>query len=371
MATDNSSPASDSLFVIDKVGNQKPLSHTQRKVNARKKILYVQRELQPLPKKKNKKKRKMNVLEKKYIERITNNNDEKTVKKRKLNDGSSMDFKSDDFFDIWNVKEEVKKIDGYEEDLVKNKNKKVNPFIWKKNNEIDAVEVVHPGASYNPSEEDHQVLLRKAVDEQVKKRKQFDVVMNSMKTKEDKRKIKELDEVSDAEDDNMSEDDNDPIKERVNIPIIPRKSTAERNREKRKKIHEANVMKNKLVKMRNSENLSNIIKEVKEENEEHNEIISNKKKLKEEKSKLKTKRVGKEKMGEKDVEVLLTDELPNSLRSFNPSTSLIEDRFHSLQKRNIIETRSIKNYNRRYPIKMKVNIRHREFATEQEKIYSS
>jgi len=123
--------------------------------------------------------------------------------------------------------------------------------------------------------------------------------------------------------------------------------------------------------MRNSENLSNIIKEVKEENEEHNEIISNKKKLKEEKSKLKTKRVGKEKMGEKDVEVLLTDELPNSLRSFNPSTSLIEDRFHSLQKRNIIETRSIKNYNRRYPIKMKVNIRHREFATEQEKIYSS
>lgn len=130
-------------------------------------------------------------------------------------------------------------------------------------------------------------------------------------------------------------------------------------------------MKNKLVKMRNSENLSNIIKEVKEENEEHNEIISNKKKLKEEKSKLKTKRVGKEKMGEKDVEVLLTDELPNSLRSFNPSTSLIEDRFHSLQKRNIIETRSIKNYNRRYPIKMKVNIRHREFATEQEKIYSS
>jgi len=123
--------------------------------------------------------------------------------------------------------------------------------------------------------------------------------------------------------------------------------------------------------MRKNENVRNMFKKVEEDNKGHNEIITNRKKLKEEKGKISTKRVGKEKIGEKDIEVLLTEELPNSLRNINPSTSLIEDRFHSLQKRNIIETRSIKNYNRRYPIKMKVNIRHREFATEQEKIYSS
>jgi len=293
-----------------------------------------------------------------------------------LNDGSTMDFKSDGFFDIWNVKEEVKKmdfkIDGYEEDLVENKNKRVNPYKWEKNNVINAVEVVHPGASYNPSEEDHQVLLKKAVDEQLKKKKIYDTVMDKLKVNEDKRNIKELDEeLSLSEDKNMDEDDTDPIKEHVNIPVIPRKSTAERNREKRKKIHESNVMKSKLEKMRKNENVRNIFKEVEEDNKGHNEIIANRKKLKEEKGKISTKRVGKEKIGEKDIEVLLTEELPNSLRNINPSTSLIEDRFHSLQKRNIIETRSIKNYNRRYPIKMKVNIRHREFATEQEKIYSS
>jgi len=189
-----------------------------------------------LLKKKIKKKRKVNVLEKRYLERITKNNDseEKTVKKRKLNDGSSMDFKSDDYFDIWDVKEEVKKFDGFEEDLVENKNKRVKPFKWEKNNEIEAVEVVHPGASYNPSEEDHQLLLKKAVDEQVKKRKIFDTVMDTLKVKEDKRNIKELDEeLSHSEDNNMEEDD--PIKEHVNIPIIPRKSTAERNREKKEK----------------------------------------------------------------------------------------------------------------------------------------
>jgi nucleolar protein 53 len=322
-------------------------------------------------KKKIKKKRKIDLIEQRYLERITKDND-KTVKKRKLNDGSSMDFKSDGFFDIWNVKEEVKKIDGYEEDLVVNKNKRVNPFKWEKNNEIDAVEVVHPGASYNPSEEDHQVLLKKAVDEQLKKKKIYDTVMDTLKVREDKRNIKELDEeLSHSEDKNMDEDDTDPIKEHVNIPVIPRKSTAERNREKRKKIHESNVMKSKLEKMRKNENVRNIFKEVEEGNKGHNEIIANRKKLKEEKGKISTKRVGKEKIGEKDIEVLLTEEIPKTLRNFNPSTSLIEDRFHSLQKRNIIETRSIKNYNRRYPIKMKVNIRHREFATEQEKIYSS
>jgi len=131
------------------------------------------------------------------------------------------------------------------------------------------------------------------------------------------------------------------------------------------------VKKNKIEKIRKNENVSNILKEVKDDIKEHNEIIANRKKLKEEKEKSSIKRVGKEKIGEKDIEVLLTEELPNSLRNFNPTTSLLEDRFNSLQKRNIIETRSIKNYNRRYPIKMKVNIRHREFATEQEKIYSS
>jgi len=287
-----------------------------------------------LLKKKIKKKRKVNVLEKRYLERITKNNDseEKTVKKRKLNDGSSMDFKSDDYFDIWDVKEEVKKFDGFEEDLVENKNKRVKPFKWEKNNEIEAVEVVHPGASYNPSEEDHQLLLKKAVDEQVKKRKIFDTVMDTLKVKEDKRNIKELDEeLSHSEDNNMEEDD--PIKEHVNIPIIPRKSTAERNREKRKKIHESNVKKNKLEKMRKNENVRNMFKKVEEDNKGHNEIITNRKKLKEEKGKISTKRVGKEKIGEKDIEVLLTEELPNSLRNINPSTSLIEDRFHSLQKK--------------------------------------
>jgi len=152
------------------------------------------------------------------------------------------------FFDIWNVKEEVKTFDGFEEDLVENKNKRVKPFIWEKNNDIETVEIVHPGASYNPSVEDHQVLLRKAVNEQLKKKKEFDTVMDILRVKEDKRKIKELDEELSHSDDNMSEDNNDPIKEHVNIPIIPRKSTAVRNREKRKKTHESIVKKNKIEK---------------------------------------------------------------------------------------------------------------------------
>jgi len=84
-------------------------------------------------------------------------------------------------------------------------------------------------------------------------------------------------------------------------------------------------------------------------------------------NKTKTRRLGKEKLDEKEIEVLLTDQLPKSLRNFNPNVSLLEDRFYSLQKRNMIEPRSFKNYNRRYPLKLQVNIRHREYTNEQEK----
>lgn len=90
---------------------------------------------------------------------------------------------------------------------------------------------------------------------------------------------------------------------------------------------------------------------------------------KEERYKLIPKKLGKERIPEKDIEVLLTEQLPGSLRNLKPVTSLLEDRFHSFQKRNMIEPRSKKDYQSRYAQKLKVRIRHREFIQDQEKKY--
>jgi len=49
----------------------------------------------------------------------------------------------------------------------------------------------------------------------------------------------------------------------------------------------------------------------------------------------------------------------------------MNERKLKLQKRNLIEVRSRKNYDRRYPLKFKVKIRHREFENEQEKKYAN
>jgi nucleolar protein 53 len=377
-ATENPNLTQDSLFIVDKKGSATTLSSNERKLKARNKILFVQRGLLPADERKMPpRKRKMNGQDKKYVEKLTKNTDnENPQKKRKIEDGS-LDFKSIEYFDIWEkekdpldaiIAENPSLEKGY---LMEMEKKKINPPKRVKNNNVEAVEIVEPGASYNPSKEDHEVLLKKAVDEQMKRRKEFYSVMKKVKVENQKetKEIKELHEFSSSDEEVDDNTDDNTTNEHVNIPIIPRLTIAERNRQKRRKAHEAIVKKNKLDKKRDNDDIRSIIVDAKKDKLFNEQIIKERKRKIEEKNLVKTKRVGKEKLGERDIEVLLSDQLPDSLRNFTPSSSLLEDRFHSLQKRNIIETRSYKNYQRRYPIKLKVNIRHREFTNEQEKTY--
>jgi len=103
---------------------------------------------------------------------------------------------------------------------------------------VAAVEPPKQGASYNPSFEAHQELLKEAVEEQLKKRKELKDIMAKLKA-EQKR-----DWDPDAEVDPLftenganenSSDEDDGIPEHVFNPHIPRKLQAERNKEARKK----------------------------------------------------------------------------------------------------------------------------------------
>jgi len=84
-----------------------------------------------------------------------------------------------------------------------------------------------------------------------------------------------------------------------------------------------------------------------------------------------TKRLGPEKFEEPEIEVLLTDQLPSRMRLVKPAPNPIKDRFVNLQRRNVIETRSLKNYHRRYKLKIKEKRTHREYTEEQAKKYST
>jgi len=69
------------------------------------------------------------------------------------------------------------------------------------------------------------------------------------------------------------------------------------------------------------------------------------------------------------VEVALSDEIPQIMRHLKSRGDLLADRLISLQKRNIIEPRTLKDYHRRYALKVKEKRIYREYEREQAKRY--
>ncbi|XP_006037008.1 ribosome biogenesis protein NOP53 [Alligator sinensis] len=63
------------------------------------------------------------------------------------------------------------------------------------------------------------------------------------------------------------------------------------------------------------------------------------------------RRLGRLRYEDPDLQVQLSDELPESLRVLKPEGSLLRDRFKSLQKRNLIEPRERAKFKRKYRLK--------------------
>jgi len=371
---------SGSLFVIDKKGDH-VLSAQDRKLRARSRILYVQKGLIPPPDQVvNKKKRKatkqqMNKIKKRKLNNGSTKEESNTTEPNTTEPNTTELSNKETFYDIWQ-EEKPDKLDklisenpSLEKGYLYPLEKKVKPLIRDKPSLINAVEVPKPGASFNPSEDEHQKLLKDAVDEQLYRAKEFDEVMSKLKhtAKNNNMELYITSDYEEESDGGSNEDDKD-INEHVNIPNVPRLTQAERNKIKRRKIHEAIVKKNAMKKLLKSQTFTDALKEAEQKEDE----IKKRQMIKEEKEeryKLIPKKLGKERIPEKDIEVLLTEQLPGSLRNLKPVTSLLEDRFHSFQKRNMIEPRSKKDYQSRYAQKLKVRIRHREFIQDQEKKY--
>jgi len=153
---------------------------------------------------------------------------------------------------------------------------------------IPAIEVPKSGASYNPAFEAHQSLLKEAVDEQLKKRKELKDTLAKLKAEQrtDWKTANEADPIvaeigETLQGEDFSENEEDPIPEHVYNPHIPRKLQAERNKEARK---------------RKSKDELRIKQEVKERKRRLNlfddlkvEVIEKEKEIKERKAKKNTK----------------------------------------------------------------------------------
>ncbi|KAJ1921396.1 hypothetical protein H4219_000713 [Mycoemilia scoparia] len=280
-------------------------------------------------------------------------------------------------YDVWDVKPK-------ESSPLDKPQVKVPPTLKNRHKvDLPAVEVLHPGASYIPTEEHHKELLNTAAEKymaEINETKRIDAALNTYKNMNtEKEEDKEADEIiisrlanqefkmssieldaaiesissklkaseaakqnadkSDASSDEQSSDEDEesaPSKK-----PSKRKTKAERNRQKRiKQQQEEELRLKEQKKLRHQLQLAKKLKaEVDSEKTSGTENKIDNQKLKEEREKKPQARYGFKKVMESMLEVKPTDEISGSLRTLKAEGNLIRDSFINKQKRKLIEPR--------------------------------
>jgi nucleolar protein 53 len=196
-----------------------------------------------------------------------------------------------------------------------------------------AVPLPHPGQSYRPQNEDLQQAIEIAASTILKKEAEacpkITIVPSSLS--EDASIIqanrnlfnKQPEEESETEEPSSSTPSS-------TASALKRKTKAQKNKKNRhfelqKAINQAKLFKASDKQINNLSTILSLIKKT-----------SSKCKVKEAK---KNARLGKYKIVERMMDVLLPEEVPDSLRTLAPEGNLVKDRFVSLQQRNLIEPR--------------------------------
>ncbi|XP_015789895.1 ribosome biogenesis protein NOP53 [Tetranychus urticae] len=223
---------------------------------------------------------------------------------------------------------------------------------------LPALELPHPGTSINPAIEDHQDLIKKAAEVELKKLKKDEKIQRLLHggvTKKTQSQMQKewLEEMSAglpvANEDDQEKDDDEIVAEDPDlanpkkvIRAEDRKSKSKRRREMLAKMREKAIREEKEKKKKENKiyQLKRIKKEIAAGEEKHKKNMEIHQKKFEEKL-CKPARLGPHKYEDPDIPVSLPGELADRLRLVKTEGDLFEDRLKSLQKRNIIEPRKL------------------------------
>lgn len=229
--------------------------------------------------------------------------------------------------------------------------------LLEKPSDLNPVDLPHSGMSYNPSLKDHQDLLWKAaVVEMNKERAERKIEYHTTRMfpdaknapthkswlKEMSEGIPELNKEEEEEDSEKEEpvaEDEDEDQDQEAKMFKP-KTKQQRNREKQKILDE-NRKKSLLEEKKKSTDLFKL-RSLKKSLVLDEKTTVQRMSMRDDKKKAKRfmpAQLGSVKFEEPEIEIKLTDELTGNLRSLKPEGNLLEDRFKSFQKRNILETR--------------------------------
>ncbi|XP_048735462.2 ribosome biogenesis protein NOP53-like isoform X2 [Ostrea edulis] len=242
--------------------------------------------------------------------------------------------------------------------------------------ELPAIQVPHPGASYNPDYEDYQDLLLKAHEiEEKKLEKELKlekfvqeikkVDMKSLEKtwlSEMSEGLKNQEEGEENEEEGDAINTGDPDRISINPPVRreSKKTKTQRNKEKRKKMQEKLKAQGKLKNTKANEiyRLRSMKAEI-DGREADLQRRAQERRQKWQAQGLKTRKLGRLKFEEPLLEIKLSGELEGSLRRLKPEGNLFVDRVKSLEKRNIMEPRQEAKKYRRYKRKTVIKRSHK------------
>ncbi|GIY67421.1 ribosome biogenesis protein NOP53 [Caerostris extrusa] len=249
--------------------------------------------------------------------------------------------------DLW-ADEEKETVDPEIQDLVKFRDEytcKRTPNVpshrYQKPSLLPSVEIPHSGTSYNPDFYDHQELLSEAVKiEEVKQKEELHLkrVLTDMFPTKAEAPTQEsiLKEMSQGLFDEEDESDDD-LTESTFVPYNPPVSHENRLPKARERLKLVDKIQKK--RLNDVYRIRSLKKEINEEAQITQERID--KSLQKQIEKMyKPRTLSKYKYEAPDLEVNLSEEISGSFRALKTDGNLLEDRYKSLQRRNLIEPRT-------------------------------
>ncbi|KAG6926278.1 glioma tumor suppressor candidate region protein 2 [Chelydra serpentina] len=236
--------------------------------------------------------------------------------------------------------------------------------LEKKLSELPAVDVIPPGGSYNPTFQAHQALLLQAHEVELRRQKAEEKLERQLcfptaaEAPTQETAFREqceglLEESADeGSDEETPHEPPAPGAPPLLAPLREKKTEQQRRREKEAKCLEARRLGEKAARCRRQElfQLRSIRLQVKRREAEL--LRRRRARLAKRRAEAtKPRRLGRLKYEDPDLEVQLSTELAESLRTLKPEGSVLRDRFKSLQKRNLIEPRERAKFKRKYRLK--------------------
>nr|XP_035140235.1 ribosome biogenesis protein NOP53 isoform X1 [Callithrix jacchus] len=278
------------------------------------------------------------------------------------------------FYDLWAPDNPLDRpLVGQDEfflEQTKKKGVKRPPRLHTKPSRVPAVEVVPAGASYNPSFEDHQTLLSAAHEVELQRQKEAEKLERQLalpaaeQAATQESTFQELCEGLLEESDGEGEPgqgqgkepeagDADVCPTPARLAATEKKTEQQRRREKAARRLRAQQAVLRAARLRHQELFR--LRGIKAQVALRLAELARRRRQRQARREAeadKPRRLGRLKYQAPDIDVQLSSELTDSLRTLKPEGNILRDRFKSFQRRNMIEPRERAKFKRKYKVKL-------------------